>query len=74
MRKRDELTDPNSCMSKAKDDEPTFVLLGRDAAAPVTIRMWCEARVLTGKNTWDDPQILEALAMADEMTEYRKSK
>lgn len=34
MRKRDELTDPNSCMNKASDDEWTFVLLGRDAAAP----------------------------------------
>ena len=34
MIKKKELSDPNSCMSKARDDEMTFVLLGRDAAAP----------------------------------------
>lgn len=72
MKKRDELTSQNSCMSKARDDEMTFVLLARDACAPVTIRMWVEARVLTGKNGRNDPQIVEALAAADEMERYRK--
>lgn len=38
MIKSRELSDPNSCMSRAKDDEMTFVLLGRDAAAPQAIR------------------------------------
>lgn len=33
MRKRDELNDPESCLNRARDDEQTFVLLGRDAAA-----------------------------------------
>jgi hypothetical protein len=42
MRKRDELTDPTSCMSRARDDEQTFVLLGRDTAAPATVRAWIE--------------------------------
>jgi hypothetical protein len=60
MRKRDELTDPSSCMNKAKDDEWTFVLLGRDAAAPAAVRAWIDERVSLGKNLPWDPQIVEA--------------
>ncbi len=60
MRKRDELTDPTSCMSRAKDDEWTFVLLGRDKAAPVAVRAWIAERIRLGKNGPDDPQIDEA--------------
>lgn len=67
MIKSKELTDPNSCMSKARDDEMTFVLLGRDAAAPLTIRTWVQERIRLGKNTLGDPQIQEALACADTM-------
>lgn len=60
MRKRDELTDPASCMSRARPDEMTFVLLARDEAAPVAIRAWVAERVRLGKNRPDDAQILEA--------------
>lgn len=60
MRKRDELTSPNSCMSRAKDDEWTFVLLGRDKAATAAVRAWIEERIRLGKNTREDPQIIEA--------------
>lgn len=64
MKKRDELTDPSSCMSRARDDEWTFVLLGRDQAAPATIRFWVKERIRLGKNTMSDPQIREALDAA----------
>lgn len=72
MKKREELTDPNSCMNRAKDDEMTFVLLARDAAAPVAIRAWVEERLRLGKNRRLDIQILdiqiiEALSCAIEM-------
>lgn len=67
MRKRNELTNPQSCMSKAREDEMTFVLLGRDIVAPAVIRYWCRLRVIEGKNTWDDPQIVEALECAATM-------
>jgi hypothetical protein len=60
MRKRDELTDPTSCMSRARDEEWTFVLLGRDRAAPVAVRAWIEERVRLGKNVRTDAQIVEA--------------
>jgi len=60
MLKRDELTNPASCLNRARDDEMTFVLLGRDAAAPVAIRAWIEERIRIGKNRRDDEQIREA--------------
>jgi len=60
MRKRDELTDPASCMNRARDDEWTFVLLGRDLAATVAVRAWIEERVRLGKNAREDAQIVEA--------------
>lgn len=60
MRKRNELTDPASCLNKAKDNEWLFVLLGRDVAAPYAVRAWIEERIRSGKNTRDDAQIREA--------------
>lgn len=62
MRKCDELTDSKSCLSKAKDDEWLFVLLGRDAAAPVAVRAWVTERLRLGKNVPGDDQIAEAEA------------
>lgn len=73
MIKTQELNSANSCMSRAKDDEMTFVLLARDITAPTTIRFWVEQRVLSGKNKPDDAQIIEALACADEMFRQRTS-
>ena len=73
MRKAQELTDPNSCMSKAKDNEMTFVLLGRDIAAPHAIRCWIQERVRTGKNKIDDSQIVDALECAQTMELEQKS-
>lgn len=74
MRKRDELTDPNSCMSRAQDNEWTFVLLGRDVAAPETIRFWCYERIKLGRNKADDSQITEALAAADAIEAEQAAK
>jgi hypothetical protein len=48
-------------MSRARDDEMTFVLLGRDIAAPVAVRAWINERIRLGKNQPSDPQIKEAL-------------
>lgn len=67
MRKLQEISNPNSCMSRAKDDEMTFVLLGRDIVAPAVIREWCRLRCLHGKNSQKDPQITEAMECAEAM-------
>ena len=42
MKKLDEMTDPKSCLSKAADDEPVFVLRAKDKLAPGVVRMWVE--------------------------------
>ena len=73
MRKRDELARPHSCINRAKDDEMTFVLLGRDAAAPDAIREWCRLRVHSGKNGPSDSQIVEALECASIMENERRA-
>jgi hypothetical protein len=67
MRKELELSDPNSCLNKARPGEILFVLLSRDKAAPGTIRDWCERRIAFGLNEPGDPQILEAKACAAAM-------
>ncbi len=64
MRKKDELSKDHTCMRTAHPNEMTFVLIGRDAAAPVAIRAWVAERLRLGKNTEDDAQIAEALACA----------
>jgi hypothetical protein len=58
-------------MNRAKDDELTFVLLGRDVAAPDTIRAWVRKRIQLGKNKTTDQQIVEALHTAQLMEDER---
>ncbi len=46
-----ELTTPTSCLNKSADDEPLFVLTGRDAIAPMVVRQWAilYGRLRTGE-------------------------
>lgn len=67
MRKGDEERNPKSCFNKSWVDEMLFVLLGRDASAPATIRYWVMHRVACGKNKKEDLQIIEALECAASM-------
>jgi hypothetical protein len=60
MRKIDELSYRKSCLNRAEANEMLFVLLGRDAAAPVAIRAWIAERIRIGKNIIDDAQTSEA--------------
>lgn len=71
MKKSEELTNPNSCMSRAADGEMTFVLLAHDVAAPDTIRDWVARRIKLGKNQRGDAQISEAFDCAREMEHQR---
>ncbi len=64
MRKKDELSLDHTCMNTAHLEEMTFVLISRDAAAPVAIRAWVAERLRLGKNIDTDPQITEALECA----------
>lgn len=67
MIKSEELSDPNSYLNRAGENELLFVLLARDMAAPDTIRFWANRRIKLGKNKSTDGTILNALRIADEM-------
>lgn len=74
MLKRDELADPNSCLNKAKDDEPIFVLLGRDASAAPAIIEWTASRIELGLNLKGDAQIRDAYKIAEQMLMYERNQ
>jgi len=53
------------CYSKAKSDEPMFVLLARDPLAPSLVRLWADLAKDRSSNGPQKSQ--EALACAREM-------
>ena len=72
MIKREELSNPSSCMNRAHSDEMTFVLLARDPAAPAAIHAWIKQRIALGKNVPGDAQLAEAFDCALRMDDQRK--
>jgi len=56
------------CFSKAKEDEPVFVLQARDRLAPAVVRLWCTLATLSGRS---DEKINSAAQVADEMEQWR---
>lgn len=62
---------PFDCYANAEPDEPIFILLARDVAAPVTLAFWMGQRIATGKNEPGDDQITEALECCRAMTAWR---
>lgn len=50
------------CLSKAEPDEPMFVLLGRDPAAPILINLWADIRSRMGE---EQEKVEEACACAE---------
>lgn len=44
--KRDEIANPESCLNKAADDEPIFVLRSNDPCAAKIVRKWADEYVL----------------------------
>lgn len=67
--KTDEIILPQSCLNMAVGSELMLILLARDAAASDTVRFWAGMRVKLGLNGPDDPQIAQAMALADLMQE-----
>lgn len=63
------------CYDAALDDEPMFVLLGRDPSAPALVRQWAAIRrvdVEAGTRPATDlKQIEEAEALAERMKAWR---
>ncbi len=40
MLKKDEVNSPDSCLNRAEEDEPIFVLKATDPGAPAAVRRW----------------------------------
>jgi uncharacterized protein (UPF0147 family) len=57
----------DSCLAKAADDEPIFVLRAQDKSAPRTVRRWAS----DNKATLDRAKYEEAHALADEMEAWQ---
>lgn len=66
MKKKAERQSKTSCWNKALDDEPVFVLRGKDINAPSAVRHWAKMSTNQSHETRD-----EAHAIADEMDSYR---
>lgn len=45
MTKREEMVNPDSCLSKAGDDEPIFVLRAKDPMAVQTVLYWASISI-----------------------------
>lgn len=69
--KRTELSDPNSCLNKAQDDEMIFVLRAKDPCAGIAILAWINARIDQKLNTIDDEKIKSAYRAIDAMRVQR---
>lgn len=85
MKRTDEVRRVDSCLNKAHDDEPLFVLRSNDPGAPQAVRAWAmDYRVrkigenfdTTGKAALTDIQrakFEEALKCADDMELWRSA-
>jgi len=67
MNKREEINNPDSCLSKAADDEPVFVLRAQDKLAPILIDLWATLAVERGL---PDEKALEARGQALKMRNW----
>lgn len=76
MIKTKEISDPNSCLNKARDDEPLFVLRAHDPRASSIVRAWATdyryvkggARAMTSAQA---AKFAEACAIADAMDAWK---
>lgn len=70
MTKQENIYRQDSCWNKARDNEPIFILLGRDPVSSGVIRAWIHQRIAGKKNRAIDPQIMNAMECAAEMEAY----
>jgi len=79
MLKHDEISNQRSCLNKAADDEPIFVLRANDELAPQIVRQWAayyrarkaDAGELTPER---ENKYCEAMQLANQMEEWKNTK
>lgn len=78
MIKRDEISNPNSCLNKSADDEPVFVLRAHDPHASNIVRTWANVRITAivcrQKPESDMEIVRDALALADTMDAWHEAE
>lgn len=70
MKKSDELSNTQSCLSKAGQNEMLFVLRGQDASSPKTVLFW----IAENFDTCPDAKLREAFECALSMKQTRGIK
>lgn len=80
MIRESEIASPTSCLNKAADDEPIFVLRANDELANGIVWEWA-SRYFKAKSAQPGgitekqrAKYQEALALADQMLEWRESR
>lgn len=67
MMKRDEIADPNSCLNRAADDEPLFVLRANDILAMGIVHQWASQYLAMKAEQPEGPTLKQ-------MAKYREAK
>lgn len=67
--KRDELARADSCLNRAADDEPLFVLRAQDRFAAFLVEQWADMASRIADTPHD--KVIEALQIARDMRAWR---
>ena len=70
MRKQQEIENPESCLNRAEDDEPLFVIRAKDKVSASAVRTWAEWAQMTGVH--EPEKIQEARDIAEDMENWRR--
>lgn len=81
MIKREEVSNLNSCLNRAHDDEPVFVLRANDPIAAHVVEYWASAYVISKQDHGTDglltteqhAKMLEARSSAAAMREWKRN-
>lgn len=69
------LSDPNSCLNKAADDEPLFILRAQDVLAPIAVQYWAKLVTQSCQPNLDVVEkVSDACLVATSMQTYRQRK
>lgn len=79
MMRKYEISNPNSCLNKAEDDEPIFVLRANDELAPALVRQWATWYKNTKQDLGEftperEKKYREALDLAEMMRRWKHGR
>lgn len=69
--KKQLIDDPNSCLNKAADDEPVFLIRAKDMIGGMSVRYW--AHLAQDTKAHEPAKIAQARHVASEMDEWRNA-